>query len=171
MPPTSLSPITLTTPTRNRKSNSSASDLRQRRRTCGVVRGVDEHRRRAAHPLQPAGADRGGESRSHRVDVELTLRAGAEERLDRGEGDRRIVCLVFAVQRQEHLGVDPAQALQLEQLAANRDLAPQHRELRILARDSGIGTHGLRQHDLHGLRHLTPDDRDGVRGASLRSGG
>ena len=39
----------------------------------GIVGGVDEHRRCAAHPLEPARAGRRGESGPHRVDVELPV--------------------------------------------------------------------------------------------------
>ena len=104
----------------------------------------------------------GGETGPHRLHVELTLRAGTEERLDRRQGQRRVVRLMFAVQRQVHIGVHPAQTLQLQHLPTDRDLAAQHRELRILAGDRGIGSHGLRQQHFHRLRGLTPDDRDGV---------
>ena len=69
----------------------------------------------------------------------------------------------------EYLVVHPAETLQLQQLATDRDLAAEHRELRILARHSGIGVDSLRQQHVHGLRHLTTDDRDVVRGA-LSSG-
>ena len=84
------------------------------------------------------------------------MRTGTEERLDRRQRQHRVVRLVFAVQRQEDVGVDPAEALQLQHLAADRDLAVQHRELRILAGHRGVGAHGLRQQHLHRLRHLTP---------------
>ena len=70
--------------------------------------------------------------------------------------------LVLAVQREEHLGVDAAEALQLEQLAADGDLAAQHRELRALAGHRGIGPNRLRREDFHRLGHLLADDRDGV---------
>ena len=60
--------------------------------------------------------------------------------------------LVLTVQRQEDLGVHPAEALQFEQLPADRDLAAQHRELGVLAGDGGVGAHRLRQHHLHRLR-------------------
>ena len=162
MPSTSLSAITETTPTRNRKSNSSCQRLRQRGGAGRVVRGIDENRWRAAHPLQPARAGDGGEPGPHRVDVELTLRAGAEERLDRGQRDDRVVRLMLAVQRKEDVGVHPAEALQLQQLPADGDLAAEHRELRILAGDRGVGAHRLRQQHLHRLGQLAGDHRDGV---------
>ena len=110
-----------------------------------VVRGVDEHGRGAAHPLQPAGAGNRREARAHRVDVELPLRACAEKRLDGGQRDHSVVRLMFAVQRQEDVGVHPAEALQLEQLTTDGDLPAEHRELRIFPRDRGVGANSLRQ--------------------------
>ena len=104
----------------------------------------------------------GGETGPHGVDVELTLRTGAEERLDRRQRHGRVVRLMFAVQRQEDVGVHPAEALQLQHLSADRDLTAQHRELRILAGDRGVGAHGLGQQHLHRLRCLAADDRDRV---------
>ena len=55
--------------------------------------------------------------------------AGAEERLDRGQRQRRVLRLVRAVQRQEDLVVRAAEALQRQQLPADRDVAAQHAEL------------------------------------------
>ena len=104
MPVTSLSPITLSTPTRNRKSNSLCQRARQGGCARRIVRGVDEHRRRAAHPLQAPGAGGGGEAGPHRVDVELAVGAGAEERLDGGQRHDGVVGLMLAVQWQEDLG-------------------------------------------------------------------
>ena len=128
--------------------------LRQGGRAGRVVRGVDENRWRGAHPFQPAGAGGRGETGTHRVDVELAVRARAEERLDRGQRDHRVVCLVLTVQRQEDLGVHPAEALQLQQLPADGDLPAQHRELRILARHRGVGADRLRQKHFHRFRRL-----------------
>ena len=51
------------------------------------------------------------------------LGAGAEERLDRGQRQRRVLGLVGAVQRQEDLVVDAAESLEGEHLAADRDAA------------------------------------------------
>ena len=48
--------------------------------------------------------------------------AHAEERLDRGERDGRVVRLVGAVQRQEHLVVLAAESAQRQQLPADGDL-------------------------------------------------
>ena len=123
---------------------------------------VDEHRRRGAHPFQPAGAGDGGETRPDRVDVELSIRACAEERLDRGQRDHRVVRLMLAVQRQEDVGVHAAEALQFQQLPTDGYLPTQHRELGILARHRGVGANRLRQKHFHRLRHLPADDRDGV---------
>ena len=162
MPSTSLSAITETTPTRKRKSNSSLQRLRQRRRAGRVVRRIDEYRWRAAHPLQPARAGDGGEPVPDGVDVELTVRARTEERLDRGQCEHRVVRLVLTVQRQEDLGVHPAEALQLEQLPADGDLPAEHGELGVLAGDRGVGPHRLRQQHFHRLGRLLADDRDRV---------
>ena len=82
--------------------------LGQRRSSRRVVRSVDENRWRAAHPFQPTRAGRCGESGSHSIDVELTLRAGAEERLDSGQCDDGVVRLMFAVQREKDIGIHPA---------------------------------------------------------------
>ena len=163
MPSTSLSAITLITPTRVLEVELAGQRLRQRGRPGRIVRGVDEHGGCAAHALQPTGADDGGETGPDSVHIELTVRAGAEEGLDGGQCHHRVVRLVFAVQGQVDVGVHPAQTLQLQQLATDRDLAAQHRELGILAGDRGVGAHGLGQQHLHRLRHLTCDDRDGVR--------
>jgi hypothetical protein len=63
------------------------------------------------------------------------LGARAEERLDRGERERRVLRLVRAEQRQEDLVVDAAEALQREHLAADRLVALDHAELAALAGD------------------------------------
>ena len=144
--------------------------LRQRGRTGGIVRGVDEHRGRAAHPLQPAGAGDGGESGADSLDVELTLRAGAEEGLDRRQRQRGVVRLVFAVQRQVDIGIHAAESLQRQHLSADSDLAAQDGELRVLAGHRGIGLHGLGQQHFHHFGRLARDDRDGVRCALRRPG-
>ena len=91
--------------------------------------GVNENRWSAAHPLKPTGTDSGGEPCAYGVDVELPVRSCAEERLDSGQRDDGVVGLMFAVQRQEDLGVHAAEALQFEHLAADRRLAAQHGEL------------------------------------------
>ena len=163
MPSTSLSAMHAEHPDQESEVEFAGQRLRQRGRAGRIVRGVDEHRRGAAHALQPAGAGDGGETGPDRVDVELTLRAGAEERLDRRQGHHRVVRLVFAVQRQVDVGVHPAKALQLQHLPADRDLTAQHRELRVLAGDRGVGANRLGQQHFHRLGHLPRDDRDGVR--------
>ena len=56
---------------------------------------------------------------------------------------------MFTVQGKEDLAVHPAEALQLQQLSTDGDLAVEHRELRILAGDRRVGPHRLRQHHLH----------------------
>jgi hypothetical protein len=126
------------------------------------VGGVDENRWGAAHAFQPPRAGGGGEPGPHRIDVELSLRAGAEERLDRGQRDRGVVGLMFAVQRQEDLGIHPAKALQFEHLAADGHLAAQHREFGILAGHRGVGSYRFGEQHLHGLGHLPADHRDGA---------
>ena len=160
MPSTSLSAITETTPTRYRKSNSVGQRLRQGRGARRIVGGIDEYRWGAAHPLQPAGARRVREALPHGVDVELTVRARPEEGLDRGERDQRVVGLMFAVQRQEDLGVDAAESLQFEQLTPDGDLAAQHRELRVLPGHRGVGSECFCENDFHRLGRLLSDDGD-----------
>jgi hypothetical protein len=93
-----LSAITETTPTRN------------------------ENRWRGAHPFQPTGTAGGREPCTHRVNVELPVRARTEERFHRGQRHHRVVRLMLTVQRQEDLGVPPAEALQFQQLTADGDL-------------------------------------------------
>ena len=131
------------------------------------MRRIDEHRWRTAHAFKPTGADRGCESGPHRVDVELAVRAGAEERLHGRQCHRRVVGLVLTVQRQEDVGVHPAEALQVEQLAADRDPTAQHGEFAVLPRHGGIAAHRLRQQHLHRFGCLTADDRDGVDGYEI----
>ncbi len=126
--------------------------MRWRRR---IVCRVDEYRWRGAHPLEPAGAAGGGETRPHRVDVELSVRARTEERLDSGQRDHGVVCLMLAVQREEDLGVHASEALQFQQLTSYGNLPPQHRELGILARHRRVGAKSLRQKYFHRLGHLT----------------
>src|ERR1700722_16099798 len=70
---------------------------------------------------------------------------------------------MFAVQRQEDIGVHPAKALQLQHLPADGDLSAQHRELGVLPGDRGIGANSLGHKHFHRLGHLLGDDRDGVR--------
>ncbi len=69
---------------------------------------------------------------------------------------------MLTVQRQEDLGIHPAQALQLQHLAADGDLPGQHRELGVLAGHRRVGAHRLFQQHLHGLGNLLGDDRNRV---------
>ncbi len=97
-----------------------------------------------------------------RVDVELTLRARAEEGFDGGKRDRGVVGLMLAVQGQENVGVHATEALQLQHLAADRDLAVQHGELGVLPGDRRVSVHALCEQHLHRRGRLAADDRDGV---------
>ncbi len=127
-----------------------------------VMGGVDEYRWCTAHPLQATRAAGGREAGPDGVDVELTLGSGAEEGLNRGQRDHRVVGLMFAVQGQEDVGVHPAEALQFQQLATDRDLSAQHREFGVLAGDHRVAPGGLPEQHRQGLRGLTADHRDGV---------
>ena len=124
--------------------------------------GVNENRWRGAHPLQPAGAGRGGEAGPDGVDVELALRTRPEEGFHGGQCDRRVVGLMLTVQWQEDLGVHPAEALQLDHLAADGDLTAEHRELGVLPGDGGVGPQCRGQQHRHRLGCLLSDHRDGV---------
>ena len=86
-----------------------------------------------------AGAGDGGETGPDGFHVKLTLCTCAEKGLDRGECHHRVVRLVFAMQRQVDVGVHPAEPLQLQHLATDRDLAAQNRELGILPGNRGVG--------------------------------
>ena len=97
--------------------------LGERLRAGGVVRRVDENRWCTPHSFQSTRVHDGREAGPDRVDVQLPIGPGAEERLDGGECDRGVVRLVFTVQRQEDLRVHPAQSLQFEQLATDGDLS------------------------------------------------
>ncbi|SHW43243.1 Uncharacterised protein [Mycobacteroides abscessus subsp. abscessus] len=69
---------------------------------------------------------------------------------------------MLTVQRQEDLRVHPAQTLQFQELAADRHLPGQHRELRTLACDGRVGFHRLTQQHFHRLRLLLGDHRDRI---------
>ena len=84
-----------------------------------IVRGIDEHRRRAADPFQPARTGHRRESGTYRVDIELTLRTGPEERLHRGDRERRVVALMRAVQRQVEIVVRAGEAAHRDEAAAD----------------------------------------------------
>ena len=134
------------------------------------MRGVDENRWGTAQPLQPAGTGDSGETCPHRVDIQLPLRARAEERLDRGQRHHRVVRLMFAVQRQEDLAIRPAEALQFEQLSSDGGLPAEHGEFRILAGYRGVGAHRLCQENLHRFWQLTADHRNGAQICARRHG-
>ena len=136
MPSTSLSAITATTPTSRRNANSSCSAATVAAIPCGLCaassRIVGAVRTRSSRPgeLTPR------EAVPDRVDVELPLGAGAEERLDRGQRQRGVLRLVRAVQRQEDLVVHAAEPLQRQHLPADRD-ARSSTPNSTLARDRG----------------------------------
>ena len=79
---------------------------------CGLCaassRMVGELRTRSSRPGELVG----GEALPDGLDVELPRAPGAEERLDGGERHRRVLRLVRAVQRKEHVVVHAAEALQ-----------------------------------------------------------
>ena len=103
---------------------------------CGLCAASTQDRRRRANRLEPSGRTHLGERRANHVDVQCAARAsGAEERLDRGQRERCVLGLVRAVQRQEDLVVDAAQALQREQLAADGETPVEDAELQSLAGD------------------------------------
>jgi len=85
-----------------------------------------------------------------------------KKRLDCGQRDHRVVCLMRTVQRQENLGIHTAETLQFEQLASDGDLPSQHGEFGILACHRGVGANRLRQKHFHSLRQLSSDNRDGA---------
>ena len=70
-----------------------------------------------------------GECFAHGVDVELTVGAGTEERLDCGQREGGVLRLVGTVQREEHLVVHAAETLDPQQLAADGGRRVEHREL------------------------------------------
>ena len=116
-----------------------------------VVRRVEEDSRRRTHPLQPSGTGDCGKAGAHRLDVELPVRTGAEEGLDRRECERRVRRLMGSVQRQEQFGVFAAQALKREHLSAHRGPAFEYRELRALTGHEVVGLdRGAQEH----VRHL-----------------
>ena len=69
---------------------------------------------------------------------------------------------MFAVQRQEDIRVDPAEALHVDQLSADGDLSAQQRELGILPGDRRGDPHRMAQQHRHRLRPLAGDHRDRV---------
>ena len=132
--------------------------------------GIDEDRWCGAHPLQPTRTRCRRETRTDGVDIKLTLRSGAEECFDGCQRDRGIVRLMRTMQRKEDVRIHPAEALKLDQLAANGDLPTENRELGVLSRYRGVGAYRMGQKDFHGFRCLAPDDRDGVDWHKLTAG-
>ena len=124
-----------------------------------VVRAVEQDRSARCGPA-PAGPGElaVGEALADHLDVELPVRARAEERLDRGERHRRVLRLVRAVQRQEDLVVHAAEALQGEHLPADRDRPAQHAELAALAGDGRADLGAALQERPRGL--LRPGRRE-----------
>ena len=112
-------------------ANSSASASRKRFRAGDVVRAVEQHERMPADDLEPPRRPHARERVAHDVGVERR----ADERLRRGERDRRVVGLVRAVQRDEHVGIARIGREEVEHAPAERghvgahtevDVAPQH---------------------------------------------
>src|SRR5690606_39515314 len=101
----------------------------------------------------------GRERVANHVDLQLSVLARAEERLDRGQRQRGVVRLVLAVHGQQNLVVHAAEALQLQHLAADGDLALHHTELLPGAGDRGIHLDGPFQQHTHDVRVLFADDR------------
>src|SRR5439155_3507415 len=60
---------------------------------------------------------------------DLAAGPGPEERLDGGKRTRRVAGLVGAVQREKHLVVGAAEALELQHLAADGDRPRPHTEV------------------------------------------
>ena len=67
--------------------------------------------------------------------------------------------LVLTVQRDEHLGIEASQPLQLHLLATDRDLARDHPELQPLARQGGLELGGVTDQLLGGGQRLLREDR------------
>ncbi len=130
-----------------------------------VVGGVQQDGGAAPDDLQPARGADAGEALADLVGVELPAAgaADAEERLDGGQREGRVLGLVLAVQRQEDvlvlLAADPAQR---HQLAADREFAADDAELHALAGDRGVHLDRAPQDGLGGVELLLGDDRDGV---------
>jgi hypothetical protein len=94
--------------------------LGERRRAVGVVRCVHEHARFGPDELEPAGRGRGGEPLGEHIAHE-GLRPLPEERFDGRDGERGIVALVRAVEREEDVVVLPRESADGDHLAAHRD--------------------------------------------------
>ena len=139
-----------------------------------VVRRVEHDRRAAPDDLEAAGR---GDLRERAVDDLRVERVGAEEGLDGGQRDGRVLRLVGAVQRQEDLVVPRPRRLDGDQLPAHRGRPVGHAEVDALAQElradvdrsvaQHVGDVGLLLGD-HGDRvglddpGLLPRDRDRV---------
>ena len=129
-----------------------------------VVGRVHQDRRRRAHRFEPARRAHGREGSAHGVDLDGSgCCAGPEERLDGGQRDGRVLCLVGAVQRQEDLVVTTAETLQAHQLSPNSDLAVDHTELGTLARDHRARVDSRAQKRSRSLGRLRSQNHVGVR--------
>ena len=145
------------------KSNDSRTRVDGRRHAGRVVRGVEQHRRRGAHALEPPGRADGGERGPHGLLLDRPgRRAGAEERLDGGQRGDRVLRLVGAEQRQEDLLVLAAQALQPHLLAADGDPPLEHAELGALAGDDRLDLDRAAHQRVERARLLVGEDRDRV---------
>ena len=81
--------------------NSSATRHAQRVRARDVVRAVEQDERMTPDDFEPSRRAHRREALAHRIVVERRTR----ERLGGGERDRRVVGLVRAVEREEHVDV------------------------------------------------------------------
>ena len=99
----------------------------QRAGAVRVVRGVDEHGRRRPPGRRPAPAGPAtrtrGERRAHRVGVQRLLRAGPDQRLRRGQRERRVAAWCSPCSGRKISSYDAAEALQ-RRAAARRRRSP-----------------------------------------------
>ena len=79
---------------------------------------VDDHQRLVLEHLETPVELHGGKA----LGDDVGGQRGGEERLDGGEGDRRVVALVGAVQGHERLGVDRRRRAQVDEAAAKGEL-------------------------------------------------
>ena len=68
-----------------------------------VLRAVDHDQRFVPDHFEPAGR----RDRRERLGDDVVVERAPEERFGRGQGDRRIVGLMRAVQREEHVALRP----------------------------------------------------------------
>ena len=164
MPCASLSPSTATTATRRRKSNASDSACTVAVMPCGLCaassRIVGAERTASSRPGERTAANA---ARTSSTSSGPVAAPDAEERLDRGERDDRVLRLVRAVQRQEHLVVRAAETLDRQHLPADRDPAVGDAELLALARDRRLDLDRPAQQRLERLGRLRGEDRRGAR--------